>query len=278
MKIGCGTVLFRQFPLENALDAIRNAGFSYFETQAVGPWCPHIDVEKDDPEKIVRLKNEFGFEGITALWSYGGSIIADTKSVERQIRSIEWAAAAGIPVVHTGDGHKPADMDTDTAFQTLEEKLSVILECAEKNNIMLAVEPHGTFSLTLAGLRRILALGKPSVLGVNYDAANVLRSGFVESKNGTSGYKCENHREDELAVCEGIAHRIVHMHAKDVDKDLKCVAVGEGMVKNKACIDHLRSLHYDGVISLETDGGGSFEDICLLAKKSYAYLNTIING
>ena len=71
MKIGCGTVVFRKFELERALDAIRKIGFEYFETQAVGPWCPHVNVEKDDPEFLVKLKNQFGFKEITGqtpLW------------------------------------------------------------------------------------------------------------------------------------------------------------------------------------------------------------------
>ncbi len=103
MYIGCGTVLYRQFPLEPSLEAIRRIGYEYFETQAVGPWCPHINVEKDDPEMLVKLKNKFGFKGITGLWSLNGNIISNANAVESGIRSVEWAAAAGIPVVHTGD-------------------------------------------------------------------------------------------------------------------------------------------------------------------------------
>ena len=59
MKIGCGTVLFREYDLERSLDAIRKIGFEYFETQAVGPWCGHVNIETDDPEKLVRLKNKY---------------------------------------------------------------------------------------------------------------------------------------------------------------------------------------------------------------------------
>ena len=75
MKLGCGTVLFRKFDLERSLEAIRNIGFEYFETQAVGPWCPHVNVEEDDPENLVRLKNKFGFCEITGLWSLNEFLI-----------------------------------------------------------------------------------------------------------------------------------------------------------------------------------------------------------
>ena len=88
MKLGCGSVLFRQYDLERSLDAIRNIGYEYFETQAVGPWCPHVDVYNDDPVKLVALKNKFGFKGITGLWSLDGNIISNPNAVESGIRSI----------------------------------------------------------------------------------------------------------------------------------------------------------------------------------------------
>ena len=47
IRIGCGSVVFRKVPREEALRRIRKAGFEYFETQAVGPWCPHVTLGKD---------------------------------------------------------------------------------------------------------------------------------------------------------------------------------------------------------------------------------------
>lgn len=277
MKIGCGTVLFRQFPLEKSLEAIRNIGFEYFETQAVGPWCPHVDVEKDDPEFLVRLKEKYGFKGITGLWSLNGNIIANPNAVESGVRSIEWAAAAGIPVVHTGDGAKPEGMSDKQAFAVLEEKMSVLLSAARKNNVTLAIEPHGAFSLTLQGLNKILSLGDPQVLGVNYDACNIFRSAYVESGNGKSGWKTIENRENELEVLRGVCNRVVHCHAKDIDSTKKCVAVGDGDVNVAGCIRLLKNAGYNGVVSVETEGGGDFDDIVKLAQKSYVYLSELIN-
>lgn len=276
MKIGCGTVLFREYELERSLEAIRNIGFEYFETQAVGPWCPHVNVEKDDPEQLVRLKNKFGFKEITGLWSLDGNIISNPNAVVSGIRSVEWAAAAGIPVLHTGDGHKPEDMSDEEAYKVLEEKLSRILEAAKKNHVKVAIEPHGTFSLTLAGLKKIMALGDPDVLGINYDACNVLRAGYVESGNNKSGWKRMDNAENEIDVLKGISDRIVHCHAKDINTAQQCVAVGSGIVRVADCIAELKSAGYEGVISVETEGGGSFESIVALASESYRYLNAII--
>ena len=278
MKLGCGTVLFRKFELERSLEAIRNVGFEYFETQAVGPWCPHVDVEKDDPENLVRLKNKFGFREITGLWSLNGNIIANDRAVESGIRSIEWAAAAGIPVLHTGDGKKPKDMSEEDAYKVFEDKLAQILEAARKYGVTVAIEPHGTFSLTLDGLRKMMALGEPDVLGINYDACNIFRAGYVESGNNKSGYKTSGSGEDELAVLQGIADRVVHCHAKDINADKVCVPVGDGVVNVRGCVEYLKSIGYTGVVSVETEGGDDFDEVVALAAKSYAYLDALIRA
>lgn len=277
MKIGCGTVLFRNFELERGLAAIREIGFENFETQAVGPWCPHVDVERDDPEMLVRLKNKYGFSEITGLWSLNGNIISNPKAVESGIRSVEWAAAAGIPILHTGDGHKPADMSEDEAYKVLEEKMSHILEAAKKNGVKVAIEPHGTFSLSLKGLKRIMTLGSPDVLGINYDACNIFRAGYVESGNNKSSWQSGKTGEDELEVLKGISDRVIHCHAKDINAEKVCVATGDGIVNVKGCVEYLKEIGYQGVVSVETEGGDCFEDVVALARKSFQYLNGIIH-
>lgn len=278
IKVGCGTVLFREYELERSLDAIRNIGFEYFETQAVGPWCPHVNVETDDPENLVRLKEKFGFKEITGLWQLNGNIMANPNSVASGIRSIEWAAAAGIPVVHTGDGHKPAGMSDEDAYKVLGERMAQILEAAKKHNVTLAIEPHGTFSLTVEGLKKIMALDDAKYLGINYDGCNIFRAGYVESGNGQSGWQGNEKGANEVAVLEGVVDRVVHCHAKDINEKQICVPVGEGIVNVKGIVETLVKSGYDGVVSVETEGGGSFEEIVDLAAKSYKYLNEIIKA
>ena len=69
MKIGCGTVCFRNLPLEDALRRISRAGYKWVETQATAPFCPHVDPRHDDPEAFVRLVADCGFEGVTGQFS-----------------------------------------------------------------------------------------------------------------------------------------------------------------------------------------------------------------
>ena len=56
------------------------------------------------------------------------------------------------------------------------------------------------------------------------------------------------------------------------------MALGDGLVKIKECIDVMKSVGYTGAISVETEGGDDFDQIVDLAAKSYQYLNNLING
>ena len=163
-------------------------------------------------------------------------------------------------------------------MESMEEKLGAILEVAKKYNVQMAIEPHGTFSLTLAGLQNILSIGSPDVLGINYDAANIFRSCYVESGNGKSGWSEGGKGENEVEVLKGVLDRVVHCHAKDLNAEKQCVPVGTGLVNVKGCVDVLKSANYQGVVSVETEGGDDFDQVCDLAAKSYAYLNNIIKG
>ena len=117
------------------------------------------------------------------------------------------------------------------------------------------------------------------MLGVNYDACNIFRAGYVESGNNTSGYRTMGGGENELEVLKAISSRVVHCHAKDINAEQKCVPIGEGLVNVKGCVDHLREIGYSGVVSVETEGSnGSFEEVVALAKKSYDYLSRVIRG
>lgn len=275
MKIACGTVLFRQHPLEKAMDAIREIGYEYVETQAVGPWCPHITIGKSDPIQYADMVKSRGFKGTTALWMPYGTILSDERCVEYGIRTLEWAQAAGIPVINTGDGYKPADMSDEEAFAVYEERMGKLLEAAERCKVGIAMEPHGTFSLTGKGLQRLLAFSDSPWLGVNYDACNIYRAGYIESHGDegdiTKVASTKLGLEDEVGVLETIVSRVLHVHAKDYHID-HCMPLGEGDVRVAECLQVLKKADYTGAVSLETEGDEDFDVSVEYAKKSFAFL------
>ena len=270
-KIGCGTVSFRKQSLEEAMERIARAGYEYVEPQATAPFCPHVDPWNDDPDEFKRRVKEFGFKGASALWAKHGAIIPDPKSVEGVSQAIEWASQAGIPVVNAGDGKKPDDMSDDDALKLMGDRLAEILEVAGRCAVYLAIEPHGTFSLTADGLKKIMALSDSKWLGINYDTANVRRATYVETVAGAYSWTPYGERQDEVATLEAVVDRVVHFHVKDV-KGAKCVALGQGEVNVKGCIEVLKRHGYDGVLSLETEGDFGPEEGQELIEASRAYL------
>jgi sugar phosphate isomerase/epimerase len=271
MKIGCGTVTFRTRPLEEALERIHRAGYEYVETQATGPWCPHVDAWKDDPEKFRALVRKIGFRAVTGLWSPNGAVIPDAKSVEGISQAVRWAKAAGIPVVHCGDGGKPANMSDEDAFKILRDRLGKILEVAAKCRVYVAIEPHGTFSLTADGLKKIMALSDSTWLGINYDTANVHRATYVETVAGAYSWKPFGKPQDEVATLKAIVDRVVHVHVKDI-VGAKCVALGDGKVNIPGCLRTLKDAGYKGALSLETEGEFGADEGQGLIERSRGYL------
>ncbi|NLY01125.1 MAG: TIM barrel protein [Rhodopirellula sp.] len=253
MKIACGTVTFRKLPLQEALERIQRAGYQYVEPQATGPWCPHVDAWKDDPQEFRRRLDQFGFQGATALWAPHGAIIPDAESVEGITQAIRWAKEAGIPVVNAGDGRIPKGMSEDDALAVLRDRLARILEVAAQCRVYLAIEPHGSFSLTADGLQKIMSLSESSWLGINYDTANVHRATYVETIDGGYSWTPIGRRQDEVATLKAVVGRVVHVHVKDV-VGARCVALGEGKVDVRACVEVLRRHGYRGALSLETEG------------------------
>jgi len=271
LKIGCGTVSFRKYSLDEALERIARAGYEYVEPQATAPFCPHVDVEKDDPREFRRKVRDFGFKGASALWAPHGAIIPDPLSVEYIKKAIRWAEEAEIPVVNAGDGWKPDEMREDEALAILKQRLKEILEEAEKCEVYLAIEPHGTFSLTAEGLKRIMALSTSEWLGINYDTANVHRATYVETRGGAYSWKMFGERQDEVATLSEVVDKVRHVHVKDVI-GARCVALGKGEVNIEGCLRILKEHGYDGVISVETEGEFTADEGQKLIEESRAYL------
>lgn len=94
--------------------------------------------------------------------------------------------------------------------RSLREALERIHRAGYKYVEPQATEPHGTFSVTAEGLKRLLGLSRSKWLGINYDTANVHHAG-----------------SDEVATLRAFVERVVHVHVKDTVGN-QCVALGQG--------------------------------------------------
>ena len=253
MKIGCNTVAFRKYGLDFAVDRIARAGYTCVEVEGNLSWCDHVRTDQDDPVKFREQILAAGLTDISCIGSHR-ELITEATAEEDLRHSLEFAAAAGVPVVATGEGRLPEGMTQEEALEILKPKLERLAEVAEQCRVFLGMEPHGSLSLSPGGLKKILALAPSPWLAVNFDTANPHRGDYVGTTHEGFEWKLdEAARGDELAVLQPVAHKIRHVHWKDVvGRD--AVILGTGDVKLREELIVMRDAGYDGVLSYETEG------------------------
>ena len=265
MKIGCNTVDFRKHPFEKALQWIAEAGYEYVEVEANLSWCDHADPNRDDPIKFKEKIASYGFKGISGLGSHR-ELITDDQGARDLEHAIPWSKAAGIPVVLTGEGRLPEGVTEEEALRILKGRLERLVAVAEKNEVYLAMEPHGSISLKPGGLPKILSLVKSPWLGVNFDTANPYRGTYVGTTHEGFEWKlAEKPQANEVVVLNPVAHLVRHVHIKDVIGK-EAVALGRGKVNLMECLRILKKNGFEGVLSYETEGNQTEEE----AKKMIA--------
>lgn len=276
MRIGCNTVAFRKYGLDFALERISRAGYKYVEVEANLSWCDHVRTDKDDPVKFREKALAAGFAGISCIGSHRELI--SEKTAEQDLRhSLEFAAAAGVPVVATGEGRMPAGMPQTEALEILKPKLERLAEVAEKCEVCLAMEPHGSLSLSPGGLGKILALAPSPWLMVNFDTANPRRGDYVGTTHEGFEWKLdEAARGDELAVLRPVAEKVRHVHWKDV-VGREAVTLGVGEVRLKEQLVILRDAGYDGTLSYETEGWQEADESQGMIEESLRNTRTILH-
>ena len=64
--------------------------------------------------------------------------------------------------------------------------------------------------------------------------------------------------------------------SRDISPSGDCVTLGLGTVDVAGCIAVLKAHGYNGAVSLETEGGMSFEESLILATDSSRYLDALL--
>jgi sugar phosphate isomerase/epimerase len=276
MKIGCNTVAFREQPLDFALEKIAQAGYEYVEVEANLKWCGHLDPWHDDPVRFSDKIKSYGFKGVSAIGNHRELINSEqgTKDIEQ---ALSWAGAAGVPLVATGEGRMPENMSQDTALGILKERLAHLVQVAEKHQVYLGMEDHGSISLTKEGLALITGLVSSDWLVVNFDTANIHRGDYV----GTDSTKYEwklgaKSSYSETELLRKVAPKVRHVHFKDV-KGRNAVTLGTGEIDLVGCVKILQVVGFSGVLSYETEGWEKPDEACKMIRDSRAWMVDLLN-
>jgi sugar phosphate isomerase/epimerase len=275
MKMGCNTVDFRTKPFDFALERIAAAGYEYVEVEANLKWCSHADPWKDDPLKFQEKVAAYGFKGVSAIGSHR-ELITSEQGVKDLKRSLEWASAAGVPVVLTGEGRMPEGMQEEEALRILKGRYQELLEVAARSKVYLAIEDHGSISLKPDGLPKLLQLAGSPWLAVNFDTANIHRGDYVGTDSTHYEWKLGAKTSySEIELLKKVAKKVRHVHIKDV-VGRNAVTLGKGEIDIRGCMQVLQQAGYEGVLSYETEGFEDPEQTFAMIKDSRAYMLQVL--
>jgi len=249
-----------------AVEMSKELGFRYIEPEVMTGRCLlnvyeycNITSLEDDPMEMRKLIEEAGLS--VPCLSAHSNLLNTEYGVDYLKKAIRFAYILGAPIVNTAEGPKAGWMTDDDAFRIMRYNLKTLLQMAENYGIVLTIEPHGVYTTNADGLMKIMDLSDSKYLAINFDTGNVTIAG-----------------NDALETLKVVADRVVHVHLKDVKKPRTAtgdtgvtagIAIGDGDVDIKGCIDLLKKHSYDGCLSIECSGVEAL-------KKSVRYLEPLI--
>lgn len=238
-------------------------------------WCAEsgfqaVDIGKVTPDTLATLKAA-GLQAYSVDLPFLGGLFGDDNEAAATITeanaAIEAAGAAGIRCMFT------LLLPTDGArgraahFSRLTETFGPIVECAERNNVRLAVEGwpgpgpyYPTLACTPETVRALLKAFPSQAVGINYDPSHLIRIGV-----------------DHIRFLREFGDRVVHCHGKDAVFDSEALYLhgnlgrtfgspkafgedwwrycipGEGEARWPVICATLDSLGFDGCISVELE-------------------------
>jgi sugar phosphate isomerase/epimerase len=216
----------------------------------------------DDPGEMKDILDQHGVKasGLSAHCP----LMRPEVSVPYLQKAIRFAAAIGAPVVNTDEGIQPPWVAADEVFPVMKYTLKAVLRTAERYHVYIGIEPHQSISRTTEGLLRIATLVNSPFLRVNYDTGNAFLAGV-----------------DPYEGLKAVSRLLVHVHAKDIALEhseaergkvtgtpVGC-ACGDGVIDWKKVVAILRSVKFDGVLSVEC---GTEQQ----AARSLAHLNSVL--
>ena len=241
-----------QFARDNGMEYIEFGTIhgDYF-VHALG-YNPHIALHTD-PLKLKAYLDEMGLKVSQLDAAYPMSLPdGQYRGIPYTLRTIEFAKALGCPCVDTTDGARKPDGYTDAEVMVLiKQYYRVVLEWAERYDMIINVEPHGPYTTDPDTMEQILTCVDSPYLRMNFDTGNSFIAG-----------------NDPVEFLRRFRDKVTHCHIKDVSEELaravrggetgiatSVVAIGEGVnAENIAgCIELLKEIDWSGVLSIECE-------------------------
>ena len=279
MKLGCSTILYGEYILDQALDGIAKAGYAMIELCARPGMAPHVEIGKPTSYyREVRDKIESRGLAIESLAGNGGISMASDDFP----RVLEAASLLGAPLIAEGSGGQSPMVEDETFTAEYEASLQGVLdiwnhagEQAAGFGIKLTMKPHvGTAiysSKTILRAVQGLNLGQ---IGINYDPSHIWRSGT---------------QEDPVETLEQVKQYVFTLRIRD-NRASRERPIGpvENQIPGKGAMDLpaiaavMKSIEQAPCATLEIVGthmgrGWALEDVQCVVDESIAYLKPLFD-
>lgn len=206
MELGCSTILYGGYSLDQALDGIAKAGYTYIELCARPGMADHLKMGQPlSYYAEVRDKIESRGLKVESIGGSGGlSMTTDDFS-----KALEAAQLVGAPFIAEGAGGESPAVEDDSFTPEFQDSLRAIVDIlnqagarGKQFGVRLAIKPHvGT---AICSRDTILEAAKNldlETVGINYDPGHIWRSG--------------ERAEDPVATLKAVQECVVMLRARD---------------------------------------------------------------
>ena len=190
------TIVFAPYTIDQALEGLAEAGYRACEIGAVKGWFEHIDPDTVTDREIGRIQTKLRDVGLTPISLSGHSQLQTPEGAARFGRAIDIAQALGMRVINTYTGDATTEEEREAYFANVGE----LCDRAARAGLKIGMETDSNMLPTAeAGVAILDRIGRPDVLGFNYDPGNVVYYAGA----------------DPLTDIGFALPRMVHMHLKD---------------------------------------------------------------
>lgn len=196
------------YSFERGVKKAAEIGYQYLEPMVHTGWELLSEVDyfhsfsmEEDPLLMKEICDASGLK-VSSLSGHS-PLMKPEASVARLTRAIVLADSVGAQFVNTDEMLKPKWMSDEEAHQVMHYSLKKIEMVARRHQVIVCIEPHGTYTKTSDGLMRIVNLVPSPWIRVNWDTGNSYLAGA----------------EDPYEGLEKVKDQVYHVHAKDISME-----------------------------------------------------------
>lgn len=267
-----GTNLCKGYPLDTALDIVKESGFEYAELSSIVNMCEHIEPSRLNAEYAAMIKEMLDAKGMKCYAVSGHVDLTEEGQFQDFLKKIEFTGRIGAKIINTNSG--PVER-----LDVFYKNMSKIIDAAEKWNVRIGLESHGDIVSTAKDSLCIFKHFNHPLVRLNYDTGNVLF------------YSAGKVRIEE-DIPYGFEY-LAHLHLKDIKiegNSVRYCPIGSGDVNFPAVFRVLKQLgreipcgleipvHVKGVLGNIGPVGTPMpkEKILQAVKSSTDYISTMI--